>query len=96
MNKPTATVLEIARAFPCLEAKLRCCKPKEFNPDLFRSMMAGWSHGEILCGMFVLNVWNPVDAKQKGWDFDLLEFTSTADSENREALIRWLSDSVWP
>ncbi len=93
---PSEHILEIARSFPCLEAKLREWHPNEFKPDHFRTMMAGWSHGEILCGLFILSLWNPAEAKQNGWDFDIFEFAGTADQKNREALIQWLRNPAWP
>jgi hypothetical protein len=95
-NKPAKTILALIRTFPCLEKKLRDWKPTDFDPDKLWPMMDGWSHGEILCGIFILNVWNPGYAKQKGWEFDVFDFTGVADDENRQAFTRWVHNPVWP
>ena len=94
--KPTKTILELARTFPCLDIKLRRWNPREFDSDNFAAMMSGWSHGEKLCGLFVLNVWDPERAKTMGWNFNVFDFVGTSDSESRTALIHWVCHPVWP
>lgn len=88
--------LEIARSFPCLQRKIRNWSPKEFQPDAFQALASGWSHGEQLCVLFVLNVWNSDYAKEKAWHFDFMEFAGTADPDSRAALSRWLANPRWP
>jgi hypothetical protein len=93
---PTLLILTLARTFPCLFSKLAGYNPTEFDPDAFHSMIAPWSHGERLCALFVLNVWNPGDARMKGWHFDFIEFMSVADYDNRKALLEWMDYPLWP
>jgi len=95
-TRPTERILKIARSFPCLERKLRHWHPPVFDPDKFFEMTSGWSHGELLCAAFVLVVWNPINAHEKGWTFDVAEFAGTATYENRQALMAWLMDPAWP
>lgn len=95
-DRPTRLILEILRSFPCLRAKFGEWNPSKFRPDTFAAMLAGGSHGEILCGLFVLNIWNRSEANEKGWMFDLIEFAGTADIANRRALAAWLTDPTWP
>ena len=96
MERPTQIILRLARSFPCLERKLRSWHPTEFDPDQFYEIMTGASHGEVLCALFVLNVWNPADARKIGWHFDFFDFAEVADAENRAALMNWLSAPEWP
>jgi hypothetical protein len=96
MKSPTEYILNLAREFPCLKAKFGNWSPSEFDPDKFFTMLAGASHGEMLCGLFVLNVWNPGDAATKGWKFDIIDFAGTVTVENREVVVEWLASPVWP
>ena len=96
MHKSTQTILRLARSFPCLHAKLRDWNPTEFDPDQFYQKLTGASHGEWLCGLFVLNVWSQANARQKEWGFDLFEFAGVADPDNRQALMNWLAHPEWP
>ena len=96
MDKPTQKILRLARSFPCLVAKLRNWNPTEFDPDEFYVKFTGASHVEWLCALFVLNVWNPGDARQKEWGFDLFDFAGAADPDNRQALMNWLAQPDWP
>ncbi len=93
---PTETILTLIRSFPCLDRKLKNWNPKTFEPEQFYAMTSGWSHGEQLCADFVLNVWNPGEARTKGWTFDLMEFAGIADPDSRDALLRWLIYPRWP
>jgi hypothetical protein len=95
-DKATDAVLKIARSFPALERKLSNWNPPQFDPDALYNKISGWSHGEKLCAMFVLVIWDPAGAKAKGWEFDFADFADAADSANREALIRWLANPTWP
>ncbi|MGD0814301.1 MAG: hypothetical protein ABSA83_11910 [Verrucomicrobiota bacterium] len=92
----TKLILEVARSFPCLRIKLADWHPEKFDADHFCAMMGRWSTGETLCGLFVLNVWNPGYAESRGWTFNMLDFAGTADAGNRAALIHWLERPVWP
>jgi hypothetical protein len=97
MENPTEKILRIARSFPCLEKKLAGWNPPAFDPDKFFQMMGGASHGEWLCAMFILNVWDPGGAKLKEeWHFEFFDFAGIADSGNRRALVNWLANPEWP
>lgn len=96
MDRATEKILRIARSFPCLEKKLQNWHPTEFDPDQFYARMDGASHVEGLCALFVLAVWNPADARTKGWEFDLFDFAGAADPGNRRALMEWLANPDWP
>jgi hypothetical protein len=93
---PTAYITQLIHSFPCLDSKLHDYYPAEFDADKFHALMSGWSHGEILCAIFVLNVWNPGYAEQQGWRFDLMEFISIADNGNKRALLAWCERPYWP
>jgi len=93
---PTTQILALIESFPCLKKKLAGWSPKEFDADVFYKMMDGWSHGEFLCGVFILNVWNPGHARANQWNFDAIEFAGTCDSENRRAFIQWMANPIWP
>ena len=96
-RKATKIIVELIKSFPCLRKKLGSnWAPYEFEPHLFRNMMDCWSHGEWMCGMFVLNVWNPGYAKAQNWSFDIFEFLGTADPGNRKALLDWCGNPIWP
>lgn len=99
MHKPTAEILSLIETFPCLRSK--CFQylhnpPQVFDPDEFWKLFYGASHGEKLCAIFILNVWNPGAADDKGWTFDLFEFVGMADSGNRKAVIDWITRPCWP
>jgi hypothetical protein len=96
MKNPTEYIMQLIYEFPCLVKKVQPWIPMEFDPDKFHSMLTGSSHGERLCGLFVLNVWNPGYATSKEWHFDLIEFAGTADYENRAVVMKWLAAPVWP
>ncbi len=93
---PSEEIIALICSFPCLERKLQGWRPQVFDPDKFYAMTAGWSHGEQLCALFVLNVWNPGEAREKGWTFDLMEFAGTADVASKEARMFWLASPTWP
>lgn len=67
-----------------------------FDPDKLHRCIGPWSDGEWLCAMFLLNVWNPANAKAKRWHFNLMDFLQTADPANRDALIQWMHNPVFP
>ena len=96
MEIPTEKILRIIGEFPCLRKKVGTWRPVEFDADEFYAMLAGASHGEILCGLFVLNVWNPGYANTKGWVFDITDFAGTATYDNRLVVMKWLANPVWP
>jgi hypothetical protein len=94
--EPTDYILRLARSFPCLRSKIMDYRPAKFDPDAFHALMDAWSHGERLCGLFVLNVWNPVAAKSKGWQFDLMDFVGIVDAGNSLALEAWIRNPIFP
>ena len=105
-SKPTDYILALARSFPCLRRKLQHFDPTEphplrpdertFDADRFYAAMAGWSRGEELCGLFVLNVWNPSYARDNGWSFDMFRFVNTADESNLDAFQTWIACPHFP
>jgi len=94
-NQSTERILRLAKSFPCLARKLEGWHPAEFDPEQFLALMDGWSHGELLCAMFIVSVWDPGSAKLRGWKFDLFEFAGTADPDHRVALMLWLACPSW-
>ena len=64
-------ITQLIRSFPCLRSKLPNYAPEPFDPDAFHELIGPWSHGERLCALFILNVWNPLYAKVQGWQFNL-------------------------
>jgi hypothetical protein len=96
MTKPTEYILQLIREFRCLNAKFRTWSPAFFDPDKFFAMLDGASRGEISCGLFVLNVWNPGNVTAKGWSFDITDFAGTASFDNRVVVMKWLASPVWP
>jgi hypothetical protein len=97
MENPTEKILRIARTFPCLDKKFAGWNPPAFDPHKFFQMMRGASHGEWLCAMFILNVWDPGAARIKEeWRFEFFDFAGIADSGNRRALLNWLANPEWP
>jgi hypothetical protein len=65
-NQSTERILKLARTFPCLATKLAGWCPSQFDPEEFLSLTDGWSHGELLCAMFIVSVWDPGSAKLRG------------------------------
>src|SRR4051812_18295052 len=57
-----------------------------FDPDIFAQMLGKCSSGERHCMLFILNVWNPGYAKDKGWQFDLFKAFDSLDYENLEGM----------
>lgn len=93
---PTQKIMGLIRTIPCLSKRYKGWNPEEFDPEAFYSLTIGMSHGEKLCALFILNVWNPSYARQRGWEFDVVEFAGTADAESRSAFLLWMADPVWP
>ncbi len=93
---PTKYILALARTFPCLKHKLERWNPKTFDPDLFHDRIGGWSTSERHAAYFVLTVWNPDDARDKGWTFDLVIAVSCLDPENRAPILAWIAHPYWP
>jgi hypothetical protein len=97
MNQtPTEFILGLARSFPCLETKLRGWNPKIFDADAFHYRTRGWSSSERQSAHFVLTVWNPSYARQRGWTFDLVDAVSLLDSANRTPLLAWIARPYYP
>lgn len=95
---PGAYIKALIATFPCLRIKVGSYieSDEPFDADAFWNLFVGASHGERLCALFVLNVWNPGYANSQEWDFDLIEFVGSADSGNRKALLNWIANPVWP
>jgi hypothetical protein len=99
-REPTSDkiIFELIRSFPCLRVKVDRWleRATKFDPDQFHRMFACASSGEILCALFILNVWSDSYAKSNGWNFDLFAFMSCADDGNRKALLNWIAYPRWP
>lgn len=95
---PDEYILALIRSFPCLAIKVRrwIDRTTEFDPDEFHQLFECASTGEVLCALFILNVWNPGYAARKGWKFDLIDFIGCADDGNRRALLNWIAHPYWP
>lgn len=95
-HAPTRYILTLIQAFPCLRLKAAHYQPERFDADEFWKLFDCASHGERLCALFILNVWNPGYAQGHGWTFDLFEFLGCADSGNRRAMLDWCKNPTWP
>jgi hypothetical protein len=95
---PDEYIFALIRSFPCLAIKVRqwLDRTTEFDPDEFYKLFEGASTGEVLCALFILNVWSSSYADLKDWRFDLFRFMACADSGNREALLGWMANPYWP
>jgi len=95
---PDTYILNLVRTFPCLAIKVRrwLDHTTEFDADEFHALFRGASTGELLCALFILNVWNPGYADLQGWRFDFIAFMACADDGNRKALLNWIAHPHWP
>ena len=95
---PDEYIFALIRSFPCLAIKVRrwLDRTTKFDPDEFYQLFDCASTGEVLCALFILNVWSPGYADLKEWRFDLFRFMSCADGGNREALLNWMENPYWP
>lgn len=95
---PDQIIFTLIRSFPCLARKVcqRLDRATGFDPDKFYRLFECSSSGEMLCALFILNVWSSSYAESKGWRFDLMAFMSTADDGNRKALLNWIAHPCWP
>jgi hypothetical protein len=69
---------------------------KDFDQDHFHESMGGWSTGEQLAGLFLLNVWNHGYAKRKGWHFNLFDAVGTLSNDNLLPMAEWMLAPQWP
>ena len=85
-------IFKLIKSFPCLAIKARAwlARTTAFNPDEFYQLFERASSGEVLCALFILNVWSHSYANTKGWKFDLFAFMNCADGGNRKALQNWM------
>ncbi len=95
---PDYVIFTLIRTFPCLAIKANrwLSRTNAFNPDEFYQLFERASSGEVLCALFILNVWSHSYAEAKGWKFDLLAFMNCADNGNRAALLHWMRNPCWP
>ena len=95
---PDEYIFALIRSFPCLAIKVRgwLDRTSEFDPDEFYKLFECASTGEVLCALFILNVWSHGYADSKDWKFDLFRFIDCADGGNRRALLNWLTNPYWP
>jgi hypothetical protein len=91
-------IFKLIKSFPCLAIKARAwlARTTEFDPDEFYALFERASTGEVLCALFIVNVWSHSYADSKGWKFDLFAFMSCADGGNRKALLNWMANPYWP
>jgi hypothetical protein len=59
-------------------------------------MACRWSSTERHAAQFVLTVWNPGAAKEKGWTFSIVDAASFLDPSNREPILKWLARPFYP
>jgi hypothetical protein len=67
-----------------------------FDADVFHGTIGRWSRGEYHAALFILTVWNPIYAQQKGWVFDMVDAAATLDSANRAPILKWLEQPYYP
>jgi hypothetical protein len=91
-------ILSLIETFPCLRHKgvVKHFAGRPFNADLFLETAGPWSSGERRCALFIVNVWDAVYAKEKGWTFDLFDACSVLDDGNRAAIIAWIKAPRFP
>jgi hypothetical protein len=92
----TEYILTLARSFPCLGPKLRWWNPASFDAEVFHDMIGGWSTSERHAAYFILTVWNPGYAREKGWTFDAVEAVSSLDPVNRMPILQWMARPYYP
>ncbi len=92
---PTAYILTLARSFPCLAVKLQGWNPSQLMQTGSRY---DWSMVERRAALRAVHTQRLESgyADMQGWRFDLFEFISCADSDNRQALIDWIEHPQWP
>jgi hypothetical protein len=97
-HKPSEILRGIAESFPCLRGCIldACFFEGQFDPDDLARNMRYWSHGEKLAARFILTVWNPSEARKRGWRFDAAEALAVWDSDNRAAYIAWCRNPIYP
>lgn len=97
-HHPSEIIRQIALRFPCLQGEMiSCCfVAGKFKPNLLAANMRYWSHGEQMAARFLLTVWNPSQAKRKGWRFDVVEALAVWDMGNREAYTAWCATPIYP
>ena len=97
MKDSTLYIVVLIHQFPCLHSKLgqKWC-PEQFDPDAFMAMTGKWSTREILCALFVVNVWNPGYAKRQKWNFNIFDFFGTADADNAVVVSNWTLNPYFP
>ena len=93
---PTEYILALARSFPCLKPKLHRWNPANFDADVFHEIIRGWSSSERHAAYFILTVWNPGYARDRGWTFDVVEAVSSLDPVNRAPILAWISRPYYP
>jgi hypothetical protein len=95
---PDQLIFKLIRSFPCLAIKARTwlSRATAFDPNEFYQLFECASSGEVLCALFILNVWSHSYADSKGWKFDLFAFMNCADGGNRDALLNWMAKPYWP
>jgi hypothetical protein len=95
-QSPTEYILSLARSLPCLEPKLKWWNPTNFDADDFHRMAGAWSTSEHHAVLFILTVWNPGYARDRGWTFDFVDAASSLDPVNRLPITRWFERPYYP
>ena len=65
---------------------------KELDLERFKKELGGLSSGEAYMARFFAGVW----FNKNEHDFDLIGSVHTLDTENRQIIIDWLNDPVFP
>ncbi len=93
--KAATYIIALARSFPSLRTAVPR-DPKNWDIDQFMNWLPRASNGEKHAMLFIANVWNPNNAKAKGWEFDFFEAFGTWDTSHRDAFTAWTKFPVWP
>ena len=90
-------IVQLIHTIPVLSRKMGPdWSTKDFDAFQFHAALEGWSAGERLAGLFVLNVWNPGLAKSEGWHFNVFDAVGTLGSENILPIALWMANPQWP
>jgi len=87
-------IVELVHSFPCLRGKYAHLTPKNWASPKFMHALRGASEGEYLAGLFIMNVWDPANAKD--WPFNVIEALGTWDCCNRAAFLAWAHKPHFP
>lgn len=91
---PKEAIVELARTFPTLR-NLVPKDPKKWDIGQFMQPLWAMGSGAHHAMRFVGSVWNPSDAKEQGWEFNVVEALGSWDCEHRRAFLIWAIRPWW-